>query len=108
MSSRSAIEAFQEAMLSQKLAGLKPLYERVSGADPKTSLLIAFFQTMIDNKIIEETEEVRLFMALMDAKRIALFATSERVNEISKMGMQMPIYQVVRSIDPRRAEVDSR
>lgn len=34
--------------------------------------------------------QLLLWMDLLNARRQALFATSEKVNEISKMGMQMP------------------
>ena len=37
-----------------------------------------------------ETKGMKLLMALLNMKRQELFATSEKVNEITKMGMQLP------------------
>ncbi len=96
MTDRSSIaETYQMALLSQRLAGKHPLYAVIAGVDEKTSLLIAFLETLIEERQIEETPELRLFLRLANAKRMALFATSGKVNEITKMGLQMPATEEV-------------
>jgi len=91
MSSKTKYEFYQEASLSQKLAHKIPLYAKLAGADPETSLQIAFLEVMQEFGFVEkEDPDTCMLMALLDKKRMALFATSEKVNEISKMGMQMP------------------
>lgn len=91
MSSKTKYEFFQDASLSQKLAHKIPLYSKLAGADPETSLQIAFLQVMQDFGFVEKDDpDILMLMALLDKKRMAMFATSEKVNEISKMGMQLP------------------
>lgn len=87
---RSKYEFMQSASLSQKLAFKIPIYQQLAGADPETSLSIAFIETLIQEGKIKRDAKVDLLLKLMNAKRQALFATSDKVNEISKMGMQMP------------------
>jgi predicted hydrolase (HD superfamily) len=87
---RSKYEFMQSASLSQKLAFKIPIYQKLAGADPETSLQIAFIETLITEGKIKRDAKVDLLLKLMNAKRQALFATSDKVNEISKMGMQMP------------------
>ena len=89
--SRSKHEFRQEASLSQKLASVDGDYTRYAGADKKTSLKIMFFETLGKHKKIDLTKgDLPLFMDLLHGRRKVLFATSEKVNEITKMGLQMP------------------
>lgn len=88
---RSRYEFQQEASLSQQLAHKMKEYAQYAGSDPKTSLAIARLNVLIDLKIIDpEDKGIELVMRLLQEKRKALFATSEKVNEITKMGLQMP------------------
>jgi len=88
---RSRPQFYQEASLSQKLAHKIPEYSQYAGTDPKTSLKIMFFNTLGKHKKIDlEKGDMPLFMDLLHGRRQALFATSERINEITKMGLQMP------------------
>lgn len=87
----SKYEFQQEASLSQQLAHRMKEYAEYAGSDPETSLTIARLNVLIDKKILNgKSKVVQLILALLHEKRKALFATSERVNEITKMGMQMP------------------
>jgi len=88
---RSKYQFFQEASLSQKLAARHEEYSEYAGSDPKTSLKIARLNILAEFKIIDLNDPTfKLMKALLNEKRKALFATSEKVNEITKMGLQMP------------------
>ena len=89
--SRSKYEVWRQASLSQILADNIPIYQKLAGSDPETSESIGFFEILGQHKIIDlEDPNWKLIMDLLNVKRQALFATSEKVNEITKMGMQMP------------------
>ena len=89
--SRSKYEFWKEASLSQKLAHKIPIYQKLAGSDPETSESIGFFLKLGELGYIDLTEpNWILIMGLLDVKRQALFATNEKVNEITKMGLQMP------------------
>lgn len=88
---RSKYEFWKESSLSQKLSDKLPIYQKLAGSDPETSMSIGFFEILGKHKIIDLTEPaMELMMDLLNVKRQALFATSEKVNEITKMGLQMP------------------
>ena len=89
--SRSKYEFFQEASLSQKLAHRHPEYSEYAGSDPKISITLATFAILSKHKIIDMNEPMwKLVKDLLNEHRKAIFATSEKVNEITKMGLQMP------------------
>lgn len=89
--SQSKYQFWQEASLSQKLADKIPLYQKLAGSDPETSEAIAVIETLGELGYVDlESPEFKLILGLLNAKRMALFATSPHTNEISKMGMQMP------------------
>ena len=82
---------FQEASLSQKLANKDPIYTKLAGSDKELSKSIGFLLVMGEFGLIDlEETSVKLMLALLDVERKAAFATSDRVNEITKMGLQMP------------------
>ena len=88
---RSKYEFYKEASLSQQLAHRHPEYKDYAGADPDTSLILALINVLHNHKKIDHTKgDWKFVKDLLNEQRKALFATSERVNEISKMGMQMP------------------
>jgi len=88
---RSKYEFYQEASLSQKLAHRDPIYQRLAGTDRQLSESIGFFLTCGQFGYIDLDNPVWKFtLAILDIQRKAAFATSERTNEITKMGMQMP------------------
>ncbi len=88
---RSKYEFWKEASLSQKLADKIKIYQKLAGSDPETSMSIGFFEILGQHGIIDLTEpNMKLMMDLLNVKRQALFATSPKVNEITKMGMQLP------------------
>ncbi len=94
--SRSNFEFRQQASLSQQLGAKDEIYQKLAGSDPETSMSIGFFLKLGELGYIDLKEPSWvLMMGLLDVKRKALFATSEKTNEISKMGMQMPRSEAV-------------
>ena len=88
---RGRNEFIQQASLSQQLAHLHKEYAEYAGSDPELSKTIAIFKTFIHFGYIDgEAPAIKLIMFLLNEQRKAAFATSERVNEITKMGLQMP------------------
>ena len=89
--SKSKYQFYQEASLSQKLAHRDPIYKKLAGSDPTISESIGFFEVLGTHGIIDlKDPNWKLVLDLLDMTRKARFATSERVNEITKMGLQMP------------------
>lgn len=82
---------YRQASLGQKLAFKIPIYQRLAGTDPETSKAIGYLLKLGDHGLIDlKTPAFSLILDLLDVERQALFATSEKVNEITKMSMQMP------------------
>jgi hypothetical protein len=89
--SRSKYEFYKEASLSQQLAHRMPEYSEYAGADRSISLTLAVFNILEKHgKIDFERSGLKLVKDLLNEQRKAIFATSEKVNEITKMGLQMP------------------
>ena len=89
--SRSKYEFYKEASLSQKLAHRHPEYSDYAGSDKNISITLALFNILDKHKIIDLNDPNWRFMKdLLNEQRKAIFATSEKVNEITKMGLQMP------------------
>lgn len=89
--SRSKYEFYKEASLSQQLAHRYPEYKEYAGSDPEISLTLALFNILAKHKMIDLNEPNWKFIKdLLNEQRKATFATSEKVNEITKMGLQMP------------------
>lgn len=86
--SRTKYQFFQEASLSQKLAHKIPLYQQLAGSDRELSDSIAILSYLKKRGLVGE--EMDFIIGLLNVLRMSAFATSEKVNEISKMGMQMP------------------
>lgn len=88
---RSKTEFYQQASLSQKLSHKDDKFRMLAGADRKISESIGVFLTLGELGYIDlEDPSMKLTLALLDIQRKAVFATSEKVNEITKMGMMMP------------------
>ena len=88
---RSKFEFYQESMMSQRLADKYPEFMDYAGADTETSVMLANFRVMHKFKMIDlESQGWNFIYALLNEQRKAKFATSEKVNEISKMGFMLP------------------
>lgn len=89
--SKSKYEFYKEASLSQKLAYKDEIYQKLAGSDRSISESIGFLHILGKHGIIDLNEpSMALMLELLDVQRKAAFATSEKTNEITKMGLQMP------------------
>lgn len=89
--SSTKYEFWKEASLSQKLADKTPIYQKLAGSDPELSTSIGVLLVLCEFGILDaEQPNTKLLLAILDVQRKARFATSDKVNEITKMGMQMP------------------
>lgn len=90
-SSRTKFQFYQEASLSQKLSDADTDYRRLAGTDRQISDSIGFLMVLGKHDLIDlEEPTMALMMDLLDIQRKSAFATSEKTNEITKMGLQMP------------------
>lgn len=88
---RSDLEFRQGAAMSQQLSDLDPIYRKLAGSDPSISDSIGFLLVLGKFKIIDlKNPAIKLTIALLDVQRKSHFATSDKTNEITKMGFQMP------------------
>jgi len=88
---RSKYEFWKEASLSQKLSAKFPEFCDYAGSEPRVSKKIAQLRILGQHGILDlENSIIKLAWDLLNEERKALFATSERTNEITKMGLQMP------------------
>ena len=95
--SRTKYEHFQSASLSQKMSfkvlfNGKTIYPILAGSDPATSLKIGRMTVLRAYGQLPMLSDpaYNFIMDLLNMERMAKFATSQQVNEISKMGMHDP------------------
>jgi hypothetical protein len=89
--SKSKYEIWRQASLSQILSDAHKEYADYAGAEPKISVKLARMRIMGQYGILDlEDPNIKIMWDLLNEERKALFATSEKVNEITKMGLQMP------------------
>lgn len=89
--SKSKYEFYKEASLSQKLSHKDEIYQKLAGSDRSVSEAIGFIHVLGKHNLLNiEEPSVKLMLDLLDVQRKAAFATSEKTNEITKMGLQMP------------------
>ena len=87
----SKYEFYKQSSLSQQLAHRSPEYSEYAGADKNISLSLALFNVLHKHKMIDLNDPLWKFTKdLLNEQRKAIFATSEKVNEITKMGLMMP------------------
>lgn len=101
MTKTSKYEFREQSTLSQQLASVYPEFAEYAGADPQVSTSIANLNVFIKFGYLDGDDPgVKLLLAILNERRKALFATSERVNEISKMGMQMARTRNIVELEP--------
>ena len=89
--SRSKYQFWKESSLSQQLAHRHPEYSDYAGTDRAISDSIATLNILGQFGFLDlEDPSIKFVKALLNEQRKSAFATSEKVNEITKMGMQMP------------------
>lgn len=87
--SRSKYEFWKEASLSQKLSNKIPILAKLSGTDKEISDSIAVL-TFLNEPENFKKPGIEFMLGLLDVLRLSHFATSERNNEITKMGLMLP------------------
>jgi len=93
---QSDFEFRQQASLSQRIGYNIPDFQKLAGADPKTSMKIQNLIILGRHKKIDLTNpKWALMLDLLNGRRMALFATSDKTNEISKMGFMLPAQEQV-------------
>ena len=89
--SRTRYDGYQEASLSQKASFRHKKLRKYVGTDPDLSLKLATLNVLGEQSIIDlKTPIIKLAMSLLDEWRIVKMVTSERFNEISKLGFLLP------------------
>jgi len=86
----------QQSTMSQRLGFLQPDFQELAGADPNTSKKIQRLKVCIRHKIVKESD-IKIVLDFLNGDRMALFATSEKTNEISKLGFMLPSKETVYS-----------
>jgi hypothetical protein len=80
---------YQQASLSQKAAFKIPLLQKLAGTDPKISDSIAMMWFLGEQGVMNK-KDVEFILGMLNVLRLSRFATSEKVNEISKLGFLLP------------------
>jgi len=82
---------YQQASLSQMIGFNEPIFQKLAGSDQKLSDTIGVLLVLCEFGILNENDpNIELMLALLDVQRKARFATSEKTNEISKLGFMLP------------------
>ena len=89
MPKRSSDEFRQQASLSQKVSYDIPLIRKLAGSDVQISDSIAVLSYINDPENFKKSP-TEFMLGLLDVLRLSHFATSEKVNEISKLGFMLP------------------
>ena len=80
---------YQQASLSQKASYKNPILKKLSGTDQELSDSIAVIWYLGEKKMVDK-KDTEFILGLLDVLRLSHFATSEKLNEISKLGFLMP------------------
>ena len=82
---------YQQASLSQKVGFKDKIFQKLAGSDQELSDSIGVLLILCENKVLDANNpNVRLMLALLDVQRKARFATSDKTNEITKLGFMLP------------------
>jgi len=88
---RSKYEFREQASLSQQASDKEDRLKRYVGADTAISDKIADIDTLISEGLVSKNDpKIKYMQRYLDNRRLSRFATSERLNEISKLGFMLP------------------
>jgi len=87
--SQSKYYTFQQASLSQKVSAQIPILKKLSGADRELSDSIAVLSYLGETGMMDK-KDTDFILGLLDVLRLSHFATSEKINEITKLGFMLP------------------
>ena len=85
----SDYEFRQQSMMSQRVSYEIEIIRKLAGSDPQISDSIAVLTYINDSENFKKTP-VEFMLGLLNVLRLSHFATSEKTNEISKMGFMLP------------------
>lgn len=89
--SQSDLEFYKNALMGQKLAHNQKDYVQLAGADAKTSKKIQRIKVCGRHGILDMDDPfISMILDFLNGDRMAIFATSERTNEITKIALQLP------------------
>ena len=78
-----------QAMMSQRVSYEIEIIKKLAGSDPQISDSIAVLSYINDSENFKKTP-IEFMLGLLNVLRLSHFATSEKTNEISKMGFMLP------------------
>ena len=83
---------YQQASLSQKVSFKTPLLRNLAGTDKEISDSIAVLSYIRDPEKMKKLEKDPILwtLGLLDVLRLSALATSEKINEITKLGFMFP------------------
>lgn len=93
----SDFEFRQQTSLSQRVGFNIPIMQILAGSDPEISDSIASLTYISDpenTKLLAEAP-LKWVIGLLNVLRLSRFATSDKTNEISKMGFMLPAKEAV-------------
>jgi len=93
---QSDFEFRQQASLSQRTGFHIPIIQQLAGTDREISDSIASLTYIDDPKNMEllAKDPMKWIIGLLNVLRLSAFATSEKTNEISKMGFMLPAEEI--------------
>lgn len=89
MPKTSDFEFRQQVSLSSRASAEIDVLKYLSGSDPEISDSIGILWYLRERKMID-AGTADFIMGLLDVLRLSRFATSEKTNEISKLGFMLP------------------
>jgi len=104
--SRSKYEFREQASLSQQASDKEVRLKKYVGADQAISDKLADIDTLIEEGLISENDSrIKYMKRQLDNRRLARLATSERLNEITKLGFMLPkADNIISSFDEEEEE----
>jgi len=76
-------------MMSQRASDKFPILQKLAGTNKELSDSIAILWYLGEKGLMRK-EDIEFILGLLDVLRLSDFATSEKTNEISKMGFMLP------------------
>jgi len=104
--SRSKYEFREQASLSQQASDKEARLKKYVGADRAISDKLADIDTLVEMGYMSEKDpRIKYMKRQLDNRRLARLATSERLNEITKLGFMLPkADNIISSFDDEEEE----
>ena len=104
--SRSKYEFREQASLSQQASDKEARLKKYVGADRAISDKLADIDTLVEMGYMSEKDpRIKYMKRQLDNRRLARLATSDRLNEITKLGFMLPkADNIISSFDDEEEE----